>query len=219
MAGGFSNRTEAGRRLAAELSRFGAEDPVVLALPRGGVPIGLEVARDLNAPLDLIFVRKIGVPYQPELAYGAVVDGAAPETVINRDVAEMVSVPEDFLEKETARQLEIIKQRRELYMAGRTRPPLAGRTVIIVDDGIATGATVRAALIGVRRAEPGRLVLAVPVAPSDTIESLRAEADEVICLESPIFFGAISLYYADFSQLTDDEVVDLLKQADGKRRA
>ena len=217
MSGGFTNRIEAGRRLAAALAAFKAQDPVVLALPRGGVPVGLEVARALDAPLDLVFVRKIGVPYQPELAYGAVVNGAAPETVVNRDVAEMVSVPEGFLEKETARQLEVIKQRRELYMAGRTRPPLSGRTVIVVDDGIATGATVRAALIAVRRAEPRRLVLAVPVAPSDTIQSLRAEADEVICLESPIFFGAISLYYADFSQLTDDQVVDLLREADALR--
>jgi len=183
---------------------------VVLALPRGGVPIGDEVARRLAAPLDLVMVRKIGVPWQPELAYGAVVDGDEPETVINQDIAAQLQLPEDYLESETARQLDEIARRRTIYLKDRTRPGIAGRTAIIVDDGIATGATVRAALMGVRRADPRQLVLAVPVAPGDTIEALEKDADRVICLEAPLMFGAISVFYRDFHQVSDDEVVALL---------
>ncbi len=208
--GAFTDRRDAGLKLADALEKMADRDPVVLALPRGGVPIGVEVARRLKAPLDLVMVRKIGVPWQPELAYGAVVDGDEPETVINRDIAAQVSVPEDYLEKETARQLDEIARRRALYLKDRARPGIAGRTAIIVDDGIATGATVRAALIGVRRAGPQGLVLAVPVAPGDTVAALRGDADEIVCLETPLMFGAISQFYRDFHQVSDDEVIALL---------
>ncbi len=209
----FGNREEAGRQLAERLRRFQDQRPVVLALPRGGVPIGVEVAKALEAPLDLVLVRKIGVPFQPELAYAAVVDGAHPETVINAEVAAMLPVPDDYLEQETTRHLEEIKRRRRLYLAGRPHAEIADHTAVIVDDGIATGTTVRAALRAVRRARPGKLVLAVPVAPPDTIEALREDADEIVCLATPGGFGAISVYYADFHQVSDGEVVALLKRS------
>jgi putative phosphoribosyl transferase len=213
----FSNRIEAGRRLAAELGRFKDEHPVVLALPRGGVPVGVEIARALNAPLDLVLVRKIGAPFQPELAIGAVVDGSRPETVINREIVEAFEIPESYLSEESARQLAEIERRRQRYLAGRERAEIAGHTAIVVDDGIATGATMLAALHATRRAGPKRLVLAVPVAPPDTIERLRAEVDEVVCLEMPRFFGAIGAFYRDFHQLGDDDVIRLLEEAHAAR--
>jgi putative phosphoribosyl transferase len=195
------------------LSRFKDKDPVVLALPRGGVPIGIEIATALAAPIDLILVRKIGAPGQPELALGAVVDGATPELVINPDVKRMLAVSEDYIEQAKAQQLEEIERRRKLWLGGRARIPVRGRTALVVDDGIATGATVRAALHAVRRAEPKRLVLAAPVAPPDTIESLRADADEIVCLETPEMFWAISVFYRKFPQVGDDEVTALMAQA------
>ena len=213
----FSNRIEAGRRLAAELGRFKDEHPVVLALPRGGVPVGVEIARALNAPLDLVLVRKIGAPFQPELAIGAVVDGSRPETVINREIVEAFEIPESYLSEESARQLAEIERRRQRYLAGRERAEIAGHTAIVVDDGIATGATMLAALHATRRAGPKRLVLAVPVAPPDTIERLRGEVDEVVCLEMPRFFGAIGAFYRDFHQLGDDDVIRLLEEAHAAR--
>jgi len=206
----FADRRDAGLQLAAALDSLKDQDPVILALPRGGVPIGVEVARRLNAPLDLVMVRKIGVPWQPELAYGAVVDGDEPETVINKDIAAQVSLHAGYLEEETARQLDEIARRRAIYLKDRARPGISGRTAIIVDDGIATGATVRAALIGVRRSDPCKLVLAVPVAPGDTVAALEKDADRVVCLHSPMMLGAISLFYGDFHQVSDDEVVGFL---------
>ncbi|MGH6896606.1 MAG: phosphoribosyltransferase [Geminicoccaceae bacterium] len=209
----FADRAEAGRRLAEELHRFKDERPVVLALPRGGVPVAYEVARALAAPLDLVLVRKIGAPFQPELAIGAVVDGERPELVVNRDLVEDYRIPESYLEKERERQLAEIERRRQLYLAGRSRAPVQGRTAIVIDDGIATGATMEVALHATRNARPRRLVLAVPVAPPDTIERLRGEVDEVVCLMMPAFLGAIGSFYRDFRQLGDDEVVALLEQA------
>lgn len=209
----FADRAEAGRRLAEELRRFKDERPVVLALPRGGVPVAYEVARALAAPLDLVLVRKIGAPFQPELAIGAVVDGERPELVVNRDLVEDYRIPESYLEKERERQLAEIERRRQLYLAGRSRAPVQGRTAIVIDDGIATGATMEVALHATRNARPRRLVLAVPVAPPDTIERLRGEVDEVVCLMMPAFLGAIGSFYRDFRQLGDDEVVALLEQA------
>ena len=209
----FADRAEAGRRLAEALRRFKDQRPVVLALPRGGVPVAYEVAKALAAPLDLVLVRKIGAPFQPELAIGAVVDGARPELVINRDLVEDCGVPESYLEKERERQLGEIERRRQLYLAKRPRAPVADRTAIVIDDGIATGATMEAALRATRKARPRRLVLAVPVAPPDTIERLRPEVDEVVCLMMPAFLGAIGSFYRDFRQLEDDEVVRLLEQA------
>ena len=209
----FADRTEAGRRLAEQLQRFKDQHPVVLALPRGGVPVAYEVAKALEAPLDLVLVRKIGAPFQPELAIGAVVDGERPELVINRDVVDEYRIAESYLESERRRQLEEIERRRQLYLAGRPRVPVRDRTAIVIDDGIATGATMEAALLATRRAGPKRLVLAAPVAPPDTIERLRPEVDEVICLIVPAFLGAIGSFYRDFRQLGDDEVVELLQQA------
>jgi putative phosphoribosyl transferase len=209
----FADRTEAGRRLAEELRRFKHERPVVLALPRGGVPVAYEVAEALTAPLDLVLVRKIGAPFQPELAIGAVVDGERPELVINRDLIEDCRIPESYLEKERRRQLAEIERRRRLYLGDRPRAPIQGRTAIVIDDGIATGATMEAALHATRKAGPRRLVLAVPVAPPDTVERLRPEVDEVVCLMMPAFLGAIGSFYRDFRQLEDDEVIELLERA------
>jgi putative phosphoribosyl transferase len=208
----FADRSEAGRALAQRLLRFMDERPVVLALPRGGVPVGFEVARALEAPLDLVLVRKIGAPFQPELAVGAVVDGSRPETVLNEEMVREFGIPETYIAEESARQLAEIERRRELYLAGRTRIPVEARTAIVVDDGIATGATMEAALHATRRANPKRLVLATPVAPPDTIERLRPRADEVVCLAMPRLFGAIGAFYEDFRQVNDEEVVDLLRR-------
>lgn len=209
----FRDRREAGQLLGAALARFAGRDPVVLALPRGGVAVGLEVARALRAPLDLILVRKIGAPFQPELAVGAVVDGAAPEVVTNADLVHALRVPPEYLERATREALVEIERRRAVFAPGRTRVDPRGKTAIVVDDGVATGATMRAALRAVRRGEPGRLVLAVPVGAPDTIAALGADADEVVCLAEPDDFAAIGAFYADFDQLSDGDVIDLLGQA------
>jgi putative phosphoribosyl transferase len=209
----FDDRADAGRQLAARLRHLKDEDPLVLAIPRGGVPVGFEVARALRAPLDLVLVRKIGVPFQPELALGAVVDGEHAETVLNDELVTSIDLPDDFIRKETERELAEIERRRKAYLGDRARPLITGRTAIVVDDGIATGATVRAALRAIRRSAPRRLILAIPVAPPDTISRLRPEVDELVCLEAPKLFFAIGQFYLDFSQLTDDEVTALLKQS------
>jgi putative phosphoribosyl transferase len=177
------------------------------------VPIGFEIARALNAPLDVVLVRKIGAPFQPELAVGAVVDGSSPETVLNRDVLEHFQIDDSYIAEASRQQLEEIERRRQLYVAGRAKVEVAGRTAIVVDDGIATGATMEAALRATRRREPKRLVLATPVAPPDTIERLRPEVDEVVCLATPQHFGAIGVFYRDFRQLSDDDVIRLLADA------
>ena len=187
----------------------------MLALPRGGVSIGVEIARALAAPLDVVLVRKIGAPFQEELAVGAVADGEHPEMVVNREIVTLLNLPERYLNEERDRQLIEIERRRTLYLAGRPRPGIAGKTAIVVNDGIATGATMRAALLAVRRAGPRRLVLAVPVAPADTIAELRHDVDEVVCLETPADFGAISLYYENFRQVTDSEVIAMLAETTG----
>src|SRR6516165_5620807 len=209
----FADRAAAGRQLAAQLERFNNRAPVVLALPRGGVAVGFEIAQALNAPLDIVLVRKIGVPWQSELALGAVTDGASPETFIDRDMAAVLDIPESYVQEATVRQLDEIERRRRTYCAGRTPLEITGRTAIVVDDGIATGATMQVAIRAVRRRGPARLVLAVPVAPPDTLAALGREADEAVCLETPIGLGAIGFYYRDFHQLSDAEVTDLLARA------
>lgn len=209
----FKNRKDAGRRLAARLMPLKAENPVVLALPRGGVPVGYEVAIALEAPLDVIVVRKLGAPDQPELGIGAVVDGDHPQSVLNEEVMRMLRVSQDYLSREVKLELAEIRRRQELYRGGRPPVSVAGRTVIVVDDGIATGGSMRAALRGVRRNNPKRLVLAVPVAAPDSIESLRPEVDQVVCLGTPLLFGAVGQFYEDFRQTTDEEVVRLLDRA------
>ena len=209
----FSDRQEAGQRLARQLLRLRAEVPVVLALPRGGVPVAFEVARVLEAPLDVVLVRKIGAPGQPELAAGAVVDGDRPEVVLNDDIVHALGVTREYIDREVRRQSGENERRRALYCAGLPRVQLKGRVVIVVDDGIATGATVRAALRAIRRAEPRKLVLAVPVAPPETVADLRSEVDELVCLLQPEQFGSIGRFYADFGQVDDAEVVRLLRRS------
>jgi predicted phosphoribosyltransferase len=206
----FQDRADAGRRLAQAIQKYRDTDAVVLALPRGGVPVAKEVAAAIHAPLDLVMVRKIGVPSQPELAMGAVVDGAHPLTVRNDEVIAMARVrPADF-DAIRDRELKEIRRRRAVYIGDRPHPALEGRTAIVVDDGVATGATMRAALQSVRRQKPKKLVLAIPVAPADTLDDLRHEADEVICIESHDTFGALGAYYADFRQVSDAEVEAIL---------
>ena len=209
----FFDRHEAGQELALDLLIYANQRPAVFALPRGGVPIGYEIAKALKAPLDLILVRKIGVPFQPELAAGAVVDGEVPMVVLNPKVIEPLGLTEEFLEEETNRKLAEIEERRQTYLAGRKRIDPRGTTAIVADDGIATGATIKAALRAIRRQEPAHLVLAAPVAPPETVEELRQEADAVHCLETPELFLAIGVFYRNFHQLSDDEVVKLLAEA------
>lgn len=214
----FADRAEAGRELAERLLKHKAANPVVLALPRGGVPVAYEVARALEAPLDVIVVRKLGAPAHAELGVGAVVDGDHPEGIFNEDIIAELGVSKEYLDREIQAQLKEVRRRESLYRGGRPRTELKGRTVIVVDDGIATGGSIRAALRGVRRAGPARVVLAVPVAPSATIQQLRHEADEVVCLSSPASFYAIGQFYHDFHQLDDQEVIRLLDTARAARQ-
>lgn len=209
----LQDRTEAGRRLAEALADRAGESPVVLALPRGGVAVAGEIARRLAAPLDVVLVRKLGSPWQPELAIGAVVDGDSPETVLNDELVDAIGVPASYIEAETKRQLALIAERRQRYQVERRPVTIAGSTVIVVDDGIATGATMRAALRAIRRAGPKRIVLAVPVAPAETVEELAEEADEIVCLDTPDPFFAIGAHYRDFRQVEDEEVLRLLHEA------
>lgn len=208
----FKNRAEAGRKLAKALAGYKDQQPVILALPRGGVPVAAEVAGALKAPLDLILVRKVGVPFQPELAMGAVVDGAAPLIVRNEDVIRLAGIDEADFKAICDSELAEIERRRQRYLGSRERVDVSGRSAIVIDDGVATGATTRAALRATRMRNPKRLVLAVPVAPTDSIAELRSEADDVVCLEDYEFFGAIGAYYADFRQVSDEEVIEFLKR-------
>lgn len=211
----FADRTDAGRQLAQALVKLDLDDPVVLALPRGGVPVAIEVAQALNAPLDLVMVRKIGLPGQPEVALAAVVDGARPDLEVNEGIARHAGYSRLEIVKLAEPALAEITRRRAVYMAGRDHVRLSGRTAIIVDDGVATGATVRVALRSVRRQNPARLVLAVPVAPPEALEALAPLADDVICLLQPSHFMAVGAHYAAFDQVDDDTVVALLAAAAG----
>jgi putative phosphoribosyl transferase len=214
MTQAFTDRSAAGRALAARLVRMAPRPPVVvLALPRGGVPIGAEVARALKAPLDLLLVRKIGAPWQPELAVAAVVDGQPPDIVVDEETMALTGVDDAYIQAQARDEVREIERRRGVYLRGRTPVAVDGATVIVVDDGIATGTTVRAALKALRRRHPARLVLAVPVAPSDTLAALRTEVDDIVCLAEPFPFHAIGLHYVDFHQVGDDEVLAALAQA------
>lgn len=206
----FKNRSDAGRKLAVALTEYRERQPIILALPRGGVPVAAEIAAALNAPLDLILVRKIGVPFQPELAMGAVVDGDTPMIVRNEDVIRHAGIDKAVFMAVCDAELAEIERRRTRYLGNRQRLEVAGRTAIVVDDGIATGATTRAALRSVRARNPKKLVLAVPVAPTDSLAAMREEADDVVCLEDHELFGAIGFYYSDFRQVSDQEVIDAL---------
>jgi putative phosphoribosyl transferase len=206
----FHDREEAGRRLSDALASLKGEDAVVFALPRGGVPVAAPVAEALRAPLDLVLVRKIGVPYQPELAMGAVADGGTPVVVRNEDVVALAGVSESRFATACAEQCAELDRRRRLYLEGRLRTEAKGRIAIVIDDGVATGATTRAALRAVRARAPRKLILAVPVAPTEPLDDLRAECDQILCLETYDDFMGVGCYYADFHQIEDDEVMALL---------
>lgn len=208
----FKDRSDAGRHLAKALAGYKDQQPVILALPRGGVSVAAEVAAALNAPLDLVLVRKIGVPFQPELAMGAVVDGGAPIIVRNEDIIRVAGIDESEFQAVCDDELAEIDRRRQRYLGSRERVDVSGRTAIVVDDGVATGATTRAALRATRMRNPRRLVLAVPVAPTESLPELRQEADDVVCLEDHEMFGAIGFYYRDFRQVSDEEVIEMLRQ-------
>ena len=206
----FANREAAGLELRDRLMPLRTEKPVVLALPRGGVPIAAVIAEGLKAPLDVVLVRKIGVPWQPELALGAVVDGDEPQVFINRALATELAIEESYIDGETAHQLAEIERRRKAYFGNREPTLVAGRTVLLVDDGIATGSTMRIAARAVRKAGAAKIVIAVPVAPEDTVAELRTEADEIVCLDMPHPFLAVGAHYAVFAQLSDEDVIAIL---------
>lgn len=208
----FADRREAGRALVRALSNRQFIDPVVLALPRGGVPVGYEVARALGAPLDILLVRKIGAPSHEEYGIGALVDGDSPQIVIDHEMAKAVGADDAYIEGEVKRQLVEIERRRVAYRTG-SPPVLTGRTVIVVDDGIATGNTVQAALEALAKVDAAKVILAVPVAPADTLSRLRGFCDELVCLATPYPFSAVGAHYGDFTQTTDAEVIALLQDA------
>ena len=207
--------------MAERLAGLREASPVILGLPRGGVPVAFEIAEALRAPLDVLLVRKIGVPWQPELALGAVSDGAQPEIFIDEQLKALFEIDEDYVAQACERALAEIERRRAEFRAGRPSVDVAGRVAVVVDDGIATGATTRVALRALRRRKPSRVILAVPVAPPDSLAGLRSEVDEIVCLETPEAMGAVGLYYRDFRQTTDREVQELLDRAaqDRGRRA
>lgn len=208
----FPDRRNAGRQLAAAVAKLELKDAVVLALPRGGVPVGYEVAKQMGVPLDILLVRKIGAPGHEEYGIGALVDGASPQVVIDEQAARMVGASREYIERKVADELAEIERRRVAY---RTGPPeaLKGRTVVVVDDGIATGGTVKAALKGVAQSGAARVVLAVPVAPADTLRELGLLCDDVVCLLTPEPFYAVGAHYGNFTQTEDTEVVSLLAEA------
>ena len=216
MARMFADRSDAGRQLAAAVARLPLADPIVLALPRGGVPVASEVARALHAPLDLLIVRKIGAPGREEYGIGALVDGDDPQVVFNDEAMALFQPSPDYIAAETARQIAEIERRRAAYLGDRPPLPVKDREVVLVDDGIATGGTARAALLALRKGGAKRIVLAVPVAPADTIASLGKEADDVVCLAMPDRFYAVSQHYEDFEQTTDEDVIRLLSAEAGK---
>ena len=209
----FANRKDAGIRLAAALAGYRGKCPVVIALPRGGVVVAAEIAPALDAPLDLLFVQKIGVPFQSELAMGAIVDGPEPTIVRNEEIIRQARIRKGEFSAICKSQQTEIERRKRLYLGNRNSIPLAGRVVIVVDDGIATGSTVKAALKAIRNQGPQELVLAVPVAPAHSLEELERDVDALICLETPFFFRAVGHFYVDFRQVSDAEVISALEAA------
>ncbi len=207
----FEDRGDAGRRLAERLAPYKEECPVVFALPRGGVPVGAEISRSLHAPLEVIVARKLGAPDQPEFGIGAVAPGGV--RVLNERAVQSLGIPEDYLDWISARESEEAKRRLRLFRGERPYPDLTTRTAILVDDGLATGVTARAALLALRRLNPRRLVLAVPVCAPQTVELLRLETDDLVCLLLPAELGAVGLWYRNFEQVPDEEVVRLLEEA------
>jgi putative phosphoribosyl transferase len=211
----FKDRVEAGRFLAERLSAYANRpDTLVLGLPRGGVPVAYEVAAALNAPMDVFVVRKLGVPGHEELAMGAISTGGA--RTLNQDVIEYLRIPDEMIDEVAEREGQELERRERLYRDGRPARSPRDRVTILVDDGLATGSSMRAAALAVRRQQPASIVVAVPVSSVQTCEDLRSQADEVICLYTPEPFYAVGLWYEDFSQTTDEEVRDLLARAENK---
>ncbi len=207
----FLDRAQAGRRLAAGVKKLRPALPVVYALPRGGVPVAIEVAEALDAPLDLLLVRKIGVSGQEELAAAAIVDGEALDVILNEEIMRAVGLTQVDIDAAAKRQLQEIERRRALYLPGRAPVPAEGRTAILVDDGVATGASMRAAIAAVRRRRPRRIMVAVPVAAEETVRDLRGAVDDIVCLAAPARLGAVGNFYRDFHQIDDREVIALLR--------
>ena len=214
----FRDRAEAGRLLAEQLRRYaGRDDVIVLALPRGGVPVGYEVAKALGAPLEVFVVRKLGVPGHQELAMGAIATGGV--LVLNEELVRALGIGRAAIERVVGQEMRELERREEAYRGGREPPDLRGKTVIVVDDGLATGSTMRAAALAVRQHEPARVVVGVPVAAAETCDEFRDDVDEVVCAVTPRPFGAVGLWYEDFSQTSDEDVRELLAQAAGRAGA
>ena len=208
----FHDRADAGRQLAAHLAHYANRpDVIVLALPRGGVPVGYELARALNVPLDIFLVRKLGLPGHSELAMGAIASGGV--RVLNPDVVDMLNVPPQVIERVAKQEQHELERREREYRQGRPPPDVGGKTVILIDDGLATGATMRAAAQALRQLSPARIVVAVPVSAASTCQEFAQEVDEIVCVITPEPFHAVGLWYEDFEQTTDDEVRDLLEAA------
>lgn len=210
MAVPFQDRTEGGRLLASKLAKYANRPDVqVLALPRGGVPVALEVAKALNAPLDVFIVRKLGVPRHEELAMGAIASGGV--RVLNRDVIDRLRIPRALIDAATTREQEELSRRERLYRGDRVAPELQNRIVILVDDGLATGSTMRAAVKALRKLHPSKVIVAVPTAAPSTCDEFKTEVDEIICAMTPEPFYAVGAWYEDFSQITDDQIRDMLE--------
>ncbi len=209
----YRDRQEAGRELAGELAGLNLVDPVILALPRGGVPVAAEVARALKAPLDVVIVRKVGAPGNAELAVAAIVDGNPPDIVLNREIIEAYDLDDEALRHLVSGARPELERRRRVYRNGRQARSISGKTAVLVDDGAATGATMKVAIRAMRRRSPKEVIVALPVAPPEAIAELTREADRVICLRQPARFRALGYHYQHFPQLTDDEVVEALRKA------
>lgn len=208
----FKDRRDAGKQLAQELSAHtGRSDVIVLGLPRGGVPVAYEVARALNAPLDIFIVRKLGLPGHEELAIGAIASGGI--RVLNHDIVQGLKIPQTMIDTVTRQELQELERRERAYRGDRPPPEVRGRTVILIDDGLATGASMRAAVAALRAQNPARIVVAVPTAAPETCEALRPEVDEIVCATTPEPFYGVGRWYEDFSQTTDEEVRALLEEA------
>lgn len=209
----FDDRTDAGKRLARVIEGEVLADPLIMALPRGGVPVAYEIASHIAAPMEILIVRKIGAPGRPEFGLGALVDGEEPELVLNRRAIRLAQPPAGYIEAEAERQRAEILRRRTLYFGDRALLSPRDRDVILIDDGIATGGTVRAAIKALSRAGARRLLLAVPVAPKSELARLRGSVDRIICLATPSDFRAVGLYYRVFGQTSDEEVIALMERA------
>jgi putative phosphoribosyl transferase len=208
----FKDRADAGRKLAQELPGYGDRtDVIVLGLPRGGVPVAFEVAKALKAPLDIFLVRKLGAPGQEELAMGAIAPGGV--RVLNHNVVQALNISDEIIETIAAGEQQELERREQAYRGDRPKPDVRGRTLILVDDGLATGASMRAAVIALRRQEPAGIIVAVPTAAAETCEALKGEVDEIVCVATPQPFLGIGASYEEFSQMTDEEVRELIEAA------